>query len=227
MKKRHAGELKVGVLASGRGSNLQAIIDASEGGRIDARVVCVVSDVAGAYALERARKHGIDAVHINPGDFRSKQEYEAQICRYLKDRGVELVCLAGYMRIVSPYLIHEFPNRILNIHPALLPSFPGLHGQRKALEHGVKFSGCTVHFVDEGVDTGPIIIQSVVPVLDNDTEDTLAARILAEEHKIYPQVIQFIAEGRLAVEGRKVRLKGAETESHYPPAQNPRVVIFE
>ncbi len=218
-------KLKVGVLASGRGSNLQAIIDASEKGGLAAEVVCVVSDIADAYALERARKHGIDAVHVNPKDFADKQEYEKKICRHLKERGVELVCLAGYMRIVSPYLIREFPNRILNIHPALLPSFPGLHGQRQALVHGVKFSGCTVHFVDEGVDTGAIIIQSVVPVLDDDDEETLSARILTEEHKVYPQAIQFLAEGRLELRGRKVLLEKAETESHYPAIQNPGVEI--
>jgi phosphoribosylglycinamide formyltransferase-1 len=225
MEERSADKLKVGVLASGRGSNLQAIIDASEEGRIDARVVCVVSDAGDAYALERARKHGIDAFHINPRDFADKGEYEACISGRLKERGVQLICLAGYMRIVGPHLISEFPNRILNIHPALLPSFPGLHGQRQALEHGVKFSGCTVHFVDEGVDTGPVIIQSVVPVFDDDTEETLAARILIEEHKIYPQAIQFVARGRLTVEGRRVRLKGAATVPDYPPIQNPRVVI--
>ncbi len=218
-------KLKVGVLASGRGSNLQAIIDASEKGGLAAEVICVVSDITDAYALERASKHGIDAVHVNPKDFANKQEYEKQICRHLKEHGVELVCLAGYMRIVGPHLIREFPNRILNIHPALLPSFPGLHGQRQALVHGVKFSGCTVHFVDEGVDTGPIIIQSVVPVLYDDDEETLSARILTEEHKIYPQAIQFIAEGRLELRGRKVLLEKAETESHYPAIQNPGVEI--
>lgn len=215
----------MGVLASGRGSNLQAMIDACEGGRIAAQVVCVVSDVADAHALERARKHGIDALHINPKNYTNKQAYEAEICRRLKERDVALVCLAGYMRVVSPYMIREFPNRILNIHPALLPAFPGLHGQRQALEHGVKFSGCTVHFVDEGVDTGPIIIQSVVPVLQNDTVETISARILTEEHKIYPQAIQFFADGRLKPVGRKVILEGAEDGPEHPPLQNPRVEI--
>lgn len=225
MKRGSRDKLRVGVLASGRGSNLQAIIDACEEGRIDAQVVCVISDVADAYALARARKHGIDAFHINPGDYSGKQEYERQICRYLKEKEVELLCLAGYMRIVGPCLIDEFPDRIFNIHPALLPSFPGLHGQRRALEHGVKLSGCTVHFVDQGVDTGPIIIQSVVPVLDNDSEETLSARILSEEHKIYPQAIQFFAEGRLKLKGRKVYLEGAGTEPDYSPLQNPRVEV--
>ncbi len=218
-------KLRVGVLASGRGSNLQAIIDASAEGRIDAHVVCVVSDVADAHALERARKHGISALHVSPGDYGGKREYEARICRYLKEKEVELLCLAGYMRIVGPCLLGEFPGRILNIHPALLPSFPGLHGQRQALEHGVKFSGCTVHFVDKGVDTGPVVIQAVVPVLDDDTEETLSARILSEEHKIYPQAIQFFAEGRLVSKGRKVYLKGAGKEFTCSSFRNPRLEI--
>ena len=225
MEERSTAVLKVGVLASGRGSNLQAIIDASKGGRIDAQVVCVISDVETAYALKRARKHEIDALHVNPKDFADKREYETCISGHLKERGVQLICLAGYMRIVGPHLISEFPQRILNIHPALLPSFPGLHGQRQALEHGVKFSGCTVHFVDEGVDTGPVVIQSVVPVLEDDTEEKLSARILIEEHKIYPQAIQLIAQGRLTVEGRIVHLKGAGKEPDHPPMQNPGMVI--
>lgn len=225
MKEGHDTKLKTGVLASGRGSNLQSIINASEEGRIDAKVVCVVSDVEGAYALERARTHRIDSIHINPKDFENKREYEASVCRVLKERGTELVCLAGYMRIVGPYMISEFPGRILNIHPTLLPSFPGLNGQKQALEHGVKFSGCTVHFVDEGVDTGPIIIQSVVPVLDGDDEETLSARILAEEHKIYPQAIQLVAESNLVLDGRKVQLNKTIREFQYQAIQNPRAEI--
>jgi phosphoribosylglycinamide formyltransferase-1 len=155
--------------------------------------------------LERARKHGIAAVHVSAKGYRGKRkEYDALLLKELQKHSVDLVCLAGFMRIITPTLIKAFPNRIMNIHPALLPAFPGLHVQKKALEHGVKFSGCTVHFVDEGMDTGPIIIQAVVPVLDSDTEDTLAERILKQEHNIYPRAIRLFAEGRLTVLGRKV-----------------------
>ncbi len=199
--------LRLGVLVSGRGSNLQAIIDAIEKGNLDAQVVVVISDKEGAYALERARKHGIEALFIDPKSYESREAHERAIGDELEKRGVELICLAGYMRILSPYFVNRFRWRIINIHPALLPSFPGLHGQKQALDYGVKISGCTVHFVDEETDHGPIIIQAAVPVLEDDDEDTLAARILEYEHKIYPRAIQLYAQGRLEIQGRKVKIK--------------------
>jgi phosphoribosylglycinamide formyltransferase-1 len=198
---------KIAVLVSGRGSNLQAIIDNIEKGRLSAELAVVISDQADAYALERARKHNIPAVHVSAKGYKGKRDaYDAELVKELQNRGVELVCLAGFMRIITPVLIKAFPNRILNIHPSLLPAFPGLHVQKKALEHGAKFSGCTVHFVDEGMDTGPIIIQAVVPVLDSDTEDSLSERILKQEHKIYSRAIQLFSEGRLKIVGRRVLL---------------------
>jgi phosphoribosylglycinamide formyltransferase-1 len=201
------GKLRLGVLASGRGSNLQSIMDAAAAGKIKAEVVAVISDNKDAFALERARKASIPALRVNPKNFGSKDEYERAIVKLLKEHDVQLVCLAGYMRIVGKVILDAFPNRVINIHPALLPSFPGLHGQQQAWEYGVKYSGCTVHFVDEGMDTGPIIIQAVVPVFDNDTADTLAARILEQEHMIYPEAIGLLAEGRLKLNGRKVLIK--------------------
>ncbi|MFX4262046.1 phosphoribosylglycinamide formyltransferase [Pelotomaculum propionicicum] len=201
------GKLRLGVMASGRGSNLQSIMDAAAAGKIKAEVAVVFSDNKDAFALERARKAGIPALHLNPRDFGSKDEYEKAVLKLLHEHGVHLVCLAGYMRIVGRVILDAFPNRVINIHPALLPSFPGLHGQQQAWEYGVKFSGCTVHFVDEGMDTGPIIIQAVVPVYDDDTADTLADRILEQEHKIYPEAIGLIADGRLKLNGRKVSLR--------------------
>ncbi|MGH7409868.1 MAG: phosphoribosylglycinamide formyltransferase [Candidatus Methylomirabilis sp.] len=203
--------LRLGVLVSGRGSNLQAIIDASEAGRIDAVVAIVISDVADAYALERAHAHGIETAFVDPTLFETREGFDAAVIDVLRKREVELVCLAGFMRILSPHFVREFRHKIMNIHPALLPAFPGLHVQRKALQHGSKFSGCTVHFVDEGTDTGPIIIQAVVPVLDDDTEERLSARILRFEHQIYPRAIQLFAEGRLEVRDRRVFCHGAET----------------
>ena len=193
--------LKIGVLISGRGSNLQALIDAG------LNITVVISDKADALGLERARKHKIDAVHIDPKPFKDKSTYELEIVKVLQKHDVGLVCLAGYMRIVGPVLLEHFKGKMINIHPALLPSFPGLHGQKQALDHGVKISGVTVHFVDEGCDTGPIIMQAAVPVLDNDTEETLSARILEQEHKLYPQAVKLFVEGKLRIEGRKVRIK--------------------
>ena len=198
------GKLRLGILASGRGSNLQSIMDAAAAGKIKAEVAAVISDNKDAFALERARKAGIPALHLNPKDFGSKDEYERAILKLLKEHGVQLVCLAGYMRIVGRVILEAFPNMVINIHPALLPAFPGLHGQQQAWDYGVKYSGCTVHFVDEGMDTGSIIIQAVVPVYDDDTADTLAARILEQEHRIYPEAIGLLAEGRLKLSGRKV-----------------------
>lgn len=196
--------LKLGVLASGRGSNLQAILDNIDSGSLDARVVVVISDNADAMALEKARRQSIPAVHIEPSDFASKVEYEKRVVAVLKEYRTDLVILAGYMRIVGRVLLDAYSQRILNIHPSLLPSFPGLEAQKQALEYGVKVSGCTVHFVDRGMDTGPIIIQAAVPVLEGDTVESLSTRILAEEHRIYSQAIQWYAEGRLRIEGRRV-----------------------
>jgi len=202
------GKIKIGVLASGRGSNLEAILQACEEGRVDGAVGVVISDVEDAYALERARRHGVPAVYIPPGKFRTKleQEIEDQYVRVLRENGVDLVCLAGFMRVLSGYFIGQFRGRIINIHPALLPSFQGLEAQRQAWEYGVKVAGCTVHFVDEGVDTGPIIVQRAVPVLEDDDWHKLADRILEQEHQIYPEAIQLFAQGRLKVEGRRVRV---------------------
>lgn len=198
--------LRLGVLASGSGSNLQAILDACAAGRLDAEVLVVVSDVPGAFALERARAAGAAAEVVDWAASPGREAHDARLVEALRRHGVDTVALAGYMRLVSPVLLSAFPGRVLNIHPALLPSFPGLHVQAAALAHGAKFSGCTVHFVDEEMDHGPIVIQAVVPVRDDDTADTLAARILREEHRIYPQALQYLAEGRLRVEGRRVLL---------------------
>ena len=200
--------LRVGVLASGRGSNLKALADAIGRGDLDVDLALVISDVAGAKALDIARGAGVDALYIDPEKkgARMSEAAEERIITELTSRNVGLVALAGFMRILSPRLVAAFKMRILNIHPSLLPSFPGLRVQKKALEYGVKFSGCTVHFVDEGVDTGPIIIQAAVPVLDDDTEDTLSARILEEEHRIYAEAIRRFAQGRLRIDGRRVGL---------------------
>lgn len=202
--------LKIGVLASGRGSNFQAIIDEIEKGTLPAKIEILIVDNPKAYAIERAKKHGIPYVFINPKEFSTKEEFYEKIRDELLERGVELVILAGFMRIVKKPLLDAFPNRIMNIHPALLPSFPGLHGQKQAVEYGVRISGCTVHFVDEGIDSGPIIIQAAVPVHPDDTEETLSERILKLEHKIFPEAIRIFAEGRLEVIGRKVRIKNYE-----------------
>jgi len=196
--------LRLGILASGRGSNLQSIMDAAAAGKIGAEVVVVISDNKDAFALERARRAGIPARYVGFGYYASKDDYERAILDILRQNKVDLVCLATYMRLVGRVILDAYSNRIMNIHPALLPSFPGLHAQKQAWEYGVKYSGCTVHFVDEGMDTGPIIIQAVVPVYDDDTPDTLATRILEQEHKIYPEAIRLYAEGRLKIQGRKV-----------------------
>jgi phosphoribosylglycinamide formyltransferase-1 len=198
--------LKLGVLISGNGSNLQSIIDHIEKGSLKANIKIVISNNPEAYGITRAKKYGIPVVVLKNGEFKNKEEFDLELIRILKNNCVDLVILAGFMRIITPALLKAFPHKIMNIHPALLPSFPGIHGQKQALEYGVKLSGCTVHFVDEGVDTGPIIIQSAVQVFDDDTEETLAARILKEEHKIYPRAIQFFAEGKIEINGRKVRI---------------------
>jgi len=213
--------LNIGVLVSGSGSNLQSIIDHRESGLLDVNIRVVISNNPDAYALERSKKHEIPSVVIRHSDFRDREDFDRKVIEVLKDYAVELVVLSGFMRVITPAFLHAFPMKIMNIHPALLPAFPGVHAQQRAVEYGVKFSGCTVHFVDEGVDTGPIIIQSVVPVYDDDTEESLAARILKEEHRIYPRAIQFYAEGRIGVTGRKVRIRDSdrtcESALHNPP----------
>ena len=200
--------LRVAVLASGRGSNLQAVIDAIERGEVPARIVAVISNKQHAVALERARKHGIKEVFLDPKPFAgrpdSREAYDRLVLEQLRQLEVELVLLAGYMKIVTRVLVEAYANRMMNIHPSLLPSFPGLDVQKKAIEWGCKLAGCTVHFVTEGVDDGPIILQAAVPVIDEDTPETLAARILEQEHKIYPKAVQLFAEQRLRVEGRRV-----------------------
>lgn len=210
--------IRIGVLVSGTGSNLQSIIDHCETGRINASVVCVISNKAEAYALERARRHGIRALHVDNHAFHSRESFDSAVVALLLEHQVQLVALAGFNRIVSSVLLDAFPMAVMNIHPALLPAFPGSKAQKQALQYGVRISGCTVHFVDLGTDSGPIIIQAAVPAYDSDTEESLAARILAEEHKIYPKAIQLFAEGRLSVEGRKVHIK--------PPAE-PAAAFLE
>lgn len=198
--------LKIAVLASGSGSNLQAIIDEIMSGLLPAELVLVLSDKTQAYALQRAEAAGVPTKVLLPADFATREDYDAEVVRLLKASGAEVVALAGYMRLVTPVLLQAFPQRVLNIHPALLPSFPGLHGQRQAFEYGVKVAGCTVHFVDEDMDSGPIILQAPVPVLEDDDADKLAARILEQEHIIYPLALRLLAEGKLHIEGRRVRI---------------------
>lgn len=205
-------KLALGVLASGRGSNFQAIIDEIEAGRLNASVKLLIVDDPSALAIERARKHSIEYLCLQPGESSSKDAFFLKIVDELKRREVKLVILAGFMRIVRKPLLDAFPHRVMNIHPALLPSFPGLHGQKQAVDYGVKISGCTVHFVDEGMDTGPVIIQAAVPVSPDDTEETLSERILKLEHRIFPEAIMLYAEGRLRVEGNVVRIAGCELD---------------
>lgn len=194
---------RLGILISGRGSNMLALIEAVESGRLNAEVAVVVSNIETAAGLEKARAHGVETVVI-PHKGLAREEHERLVVAELKQRQVALVCLAGYMRLLSPYFIREFPQRILNIHPSLLPAFPGLEAQRQALEHGVKYSGCTVHFVDETLDQGPIIKQAIVPVYDDDTVETLSARILEQEHRIYAEAVGIVLSGDYRVEGRRV-----------------------
>jgi len=203
-----ARQVPIGVLVSGSGTNLQAIIDAIEAKRLDAKIEVVLSNKTDAYGLVRAQNHGIPTEVLDHEQFSNREAYDQAVVDRLRARGVELVVLAGFMRLLSPVFVKAYSNRIMNIHPALLPSFPGLHVQKKALEHGVRFSGCTVHFVNEECDEGPIIIQAVVPVFPDDSEASLAARILNQEHRIYPRAIQLYAEDRLRVEGRRVLVDG-------------------
>lgn len=211
MSSKRAIPLRVAVLASGRGSNLQAIIDAIEAGQLQAKIVAVISNKQDAVALERARKHGLPDFFVDPKPFAgrpdSREAYDQALLDLLKKYDVELVLLAGYMKIITAVLVNSYANRMMNIHPSLLPSFPGLDVQRKALEWGCKLAGCTVHFVTEGVDEGPIILQAAVPILDSDTAESLAARILEQEHNIYPRAVRLFAENRLRVEGRRVLIE--------------------
>jgi phosphoribosylglycinamide formyltransferase-1 len=208
MSTKRTDALRVAVLASGRGSNLQAVIDAIEAGTVQAKIVAVISNKKEAPALERARRHGLFDLFVDPKPYAgrpdSREVYDCELLDVLRRHDVELVLLAGYMKIVTRVLVDAFANRMMNIHPSLLPSFPGLDVQQKAIEWGCKLTGCTVHFVTEGVDEGPIILQAAVPILDDDSPAALAARILEQEHKIYPRAVQLFAEGRLRVEGRRV-----------------------
>lgn len=208
--------LRVAVLASGRGSNLQAVIDAIEEGTVQAKIVAVISNKKDAPALERAHRQGLSSLFVDPKPYAgtpdSREAYDRELLDVLRRHDVGLVLLAGYMKIVTRVLVETFANRMMNIHPSLLPSFPGLDVQKKAIEWGCKLAGCTVHFVTEGVDEGPIILQAAVPILDDDTSDTLAARILIQEHKIYPRAVQLFAEGRLRVEGRRVFIEDGKPE---------------
>lgn len=197
--------MNMAVFCSGNGTNLQAIINAVAAGQIKATIKVVVSDVEDCYALERAKKAGIETIYFNPRDYSSREEFDRQIIRELKDRRIELVILAGYMRLLSAYFVQEFRNKILNIHPALLPSFKGTDGIGDALRYGVKITGVTVHLVDEGLDSGPIVLQEAVKIEENDTHDSLAEKIHHVEHKLYPEAIRLFVEGKLKIEGRIVR----------------------
>jgi phosphoribosylglycinamide formyltransferase-1 len=205
-------QVPLGVLISGGGTNLQAIIDAIEAKRLDAAIRVVVSNRESAQGLVRAKNYGIPTVVVDHKQFSCREAYDEALVAVLRERGVELVILAGFMRLLSPVLIKAYSNRIMNIHPALLPAFPGLHGQKQAVDYGVRFAGCTVHFVNEECDQGPIIIQAAVPAYPDDTEESLSARILKQEHLIYPRAIQLYSEGRLRVAGRKVFIDGLEKD---------------
>lgn len=194
---------RIGVLISGRGSNLQALIDATRDGRLDAEIAVVISNREDAYGLERARAAGIEAICVSHKGWATRDDYDRALARELTARGVRLVCLAGFMRVIGAPLLDAFPHAILNIHPSLLPAFPGVDAQHQAFEHGVKVSGVTVHFVDGDLDAGPIIIQRTVPVLDDDTADMLAARILVEEHRAYPDAVKLVLEGGWRIDGRR------------------------
>jgi phosphoribosylglycinamide formyltransferase-1 len=211
--------LKLGVLISGGGSNLQSIIDHIENGTLHAEIKIVISNNPQAYGLVRAKNAGIPCAVLNHRDYAGREEFDRELIRTLKDANVDLIVLAGFMRILTSSFLNAFSEKIINIHPALLPAFPGTHVQQQALDYGVKFSGCTVHFVDEGVDSGPIIIQAIVPVHPDDTAETLAARILKEEHKIYPQAIRYFTEGRITKKGRRIDIADAgipNTSMHNP-----------
>ena len=198
---------KLAVLVSGRGSNLQAIIDSIDQEELDAHLSIVISNTKDAMALKRAEKHGIKTIFIDPSTYLNSKEYNKALVLKLKEFSIDLICLAGYMRILGEEVIQTFEKKIINIHPSLLPAFPGLNAQKQAINHGVKFSGCTVHFVDSGVDSGPIILQTVVPVYDNDDEKSLSKRILEQEHYLYPKAIKMIQENKIRLSGRTVTSK--------------------
>ena len=200
-------KMKIAVLVSGRGSNLQAIINSIERNELNAHLSLVVSNTKNAFALTRAEKHGIESIFINPASYPSRRKFDQVMANKLKEMSIDLICLAGYMRILGEEFIQTFSGKIINIHPSLLPAFPGLNAQKQAVEYGVKFSGCTVHFVDEGVDSGPIILQTAVPVYDYDEEKTLSQRILEQEHHLYPKAIKLITENKLTLTGRTVTQK--------------------
>jgi phosphoribosylglycinamide formyltransferase-1 len=197
---------KIAVLLSGSGSNLQSIIDSVESGNLTLKIGVIISNKQDAYGLTRAANHGIPSEFINHKDYDGRESFEKKLIEVLEGYGIELVVLAGFMRVLTPLFVNHFHHRIINIHPAILPSFPGTQGQKQAFDYGVRFSGCSTHFVDEGTDTGPIILQAIVPVLPDDTIETLGARILKEEHRICPESLSLWSQGRLAIEGRKVRI---------------------
>ena len=214
-------KVKLGVLISGGGSNMQSIIDRIEAGALSAEIVVVISNEPDAGGLDRAARHGLPSEVINHRGYADRLDFDRALVEVLKKYGAELVILAGFMRLVGQPLLEAYPQRIMNIHPALLPSFPGTHVWQTELDYGVKFAGCTVHFVDAGTDSGPIIIQAVVPVLDDDDADSLAARILKQEHRIYPRAIQLYAEGRLTIEGRRVKVTPVDRSQDEVTLANP------
>ncbi len=219
--------LKIGVIASGRGTNLQCIIDAISKGKLtNVSIEVVLCDRPGAMALERAKKHGIEGVLVEKKNFATRADFDGALIKELKSRGVGLVVLAGFMRVLGTAFIDAFPEQIINIHPAILPSFTGLDVHQRAIDAGVKFSGCTVHFVDKGLDTGPIIIQAVVPVYDDDTAEVLAGRILAEEHRILPAAIKLFAAGRLVVKDKRVIVRGPAMAKKDIAMENPAVSMM-
>ena len=214
--------VKLGVLISGTGTNLQAIIDAVERGELRAEIRLVISNRANVQGLKRARRHGVPTRVIEHRRFTSREDFDRALAAALTEHGVELVVCAGFMRLLSPVMLSAFPDRVMNIHPALLPAFPGVHAQKAALEYGVRFSGCTVFFVREGVDDGPIIAQAVVPVMPGDTEESLSERIRAQEHRLYPWAIQLFQAGRLTIEGRTVRVADFPAGDESLALINPR-----
>lgn len=202
---------RIAVLISGRGSHLKNLIDCCAQGQIAAQIVLVISNVPTAAGLPYAEDAGIESIVVSHKQFPSREKYDEELIRRIQERGADLVCLAGFMRLLSPAFIRAFPMRIMNVHPALLPSFPGLHAQKQALDHGAKVTGCTVHFVDEGLDSGPIILQRAIEILEDDNEDSLSARLLPEEHRAYAEAVRLFFQGRLKVEGRRVRI-GVESQ---------------
>ena len=217
--------IKIGVLVSGSGSNLQAIIDNIEQGKLSAQIVIVISNNPQSFALERAKKHNIHTAIVEHKDYPSREDFDLALIDVFRKNEVELVVMAGFTHLLSATFFNAYPSRVLNIHPALLPAFPGIHSQQRAFDYGVKFSGCSVHFADEGTDTGPVIIQAVVAVSPSETAETLADKILKEEHRVYSQAIQFYADGRISITGRKVFLKNVQTEE-IPSLHNPPLECF-